>query len=198
MRTIWAVTIAMAGAIGAPAAARADMAECRAKINGAEATLSYDRDADVYASFREHRLNWRGTCPGAVVIAHMMPELSAAERAPFCAVYDSRADEYRAVAEGARDAYGRCARPSRACRIVNATKREALEIGALGVGVATAGVTAARDRAGVLVLTGQAGAVAGALETAGGSVVTALSAPGILAGAAVSVVAVGGAVYLCR
>lgn len=165
MRNAW-TAIVVAGALCLPAALRAETAECRANLNGVEVTLGYDRKADVWSSFRERRLTRARTCPGKVVIAHMMPGLTEAERSPFCAVYDDKAGEYRTVAHGARDAYGRCAQPSRACRIVNATKREALEIGALGVGVAAAGVTAATNRAGALILTGNASAVAAALSEA--------------------------------
>jgi hypothetical protein len=127
----------------------------------------------------------------------MMPGLSDGERAMFCAVYDDGEGQYRTVAEGPRDAYGRCAKPSRACRFVNATKDEVLSIGALGRDMAVAGVQSARNSAGALVLSGKAGVLAGALGEAGGAAVAALTAPGVLAGAAASVVVVGGAVYVC-
>ena len=195
MRTLWAIIIAAACL---PVAAHAAPQECQANLNGVEIGITYDREAEVYSSFREKRLTRRKTCPGAVVIAYMMPGLSDEERAMFCAVYDRKADEYRTVAEGTRDAYGRCEAPkSRACRIVDATKEEALQIGALGKDVAALGVKAARNKAGALVLTGKASAVAAALGEAGGAAAAALSAPGVLAGAAVSVVVVGGAVYVC-
>lgn len=187
----------LAGALCLPAGLRAETAECRANLNGVEVTLGYERRAEVWSSVRERRLTGRKSCPGKVVIAHMLPGLTEAEQSPFCAVYDDKADQYRTVAHGARDGYARCAQPSRACRIVNATKREALEIGALGASVAAAGVTAATNRAGALILTGKASAVAAALSEASTAVAAAISAPGVLAGAAVSVVVVGGAVYVC-
>lgn len=197
MRASRVFIVVLAGALSLPTALRAEPAECRATLNGVAVTIPYDPEAEVWSSFRERRLSGRKTCPGKVVIAHMMPGLTEDERSMFCAVYDRKAEEYRTVAEGPRDAYGRCARASRACRIVNATKREALEIAALGAGVATAGVTAATNRAGALILTGQASAVAGALSEVGSAAAAAVSAPGVLAGAAVSVVVIGGAVYVC-
>ena len=197
MRSLW-ILVALAGALFLPGAARAAEQECRANLNGVEVAIRYDREAEVYSSFREKRLMRRKTCPGAVVIAYMVPGLTEVERAVFCAVYDKKTDQYRTVAEGERDAYGRCKKPeSRACRIVNATKDEAREIGAIGVNVAARGVTAAKNKAGVLVLTGKASALAAALSEAGSAAAAAVAAPGVLAGAAVSVVVVGGAVYVC-
>lgn len=194
MRT---VLIALAGLICLPGILAAKERNCRAMLNGVELNLSYDDTDDVWSSFRERRMTRRANCPGRVVIAHMLPGLSAEERAMFCAVYDDKAEEYRTVAEGPRDGYGRCDTPSRACRIVNATKDEALEIGALGRDMALSGVKSARTSAGALVLSGQASALAGALAEAGGAAAAALSAPGVLAGAAASVVVVGGAVVVC-
>lgn len=197
MRCFCVLSMALAGALMLPGAGRAAEQECRANLNGVEVAIRYDRKANVYSSFREKRLTRRKTCPGAVVIAYMVPGLTEAERSVFCAVYDKKAEEYRTVAEGKRDAYGRCARPSRACRVVNATKDEVMQIGSAGVGAMARGVTAVRDQAGVLVLTGQAGALATLLGETGSAVAAALSAPGVLTGAAVSVVVVGGAVYVC-
>ncbi|MEZ5779218.1 MAG: hypothetical protein R3E44_12735 [Paracoccaceae bacterium] len=197
MRSPWAIIIAAAASC-LPAASRADPVECQANLNGVEVAITYDGDAEVYSSFRERRFTRRKTCPGAAVVAYMMPGLSEDERAMFCVVYDRKAEEYRTVAEGPRDAYGRCKQPtSRACRIVNATREEALEIGATGLGLAGTGVKAVRNKAGALVLSGKAGAVAGFLSEAGGAAAAAVSAPGVLAGAAVSVVVVGGAVVVC-
>lgn len=192
-----AIPIALAGLLSLPGVLAAEERSCKAMLNGVELALGYDSDAEVWSSFRERRLTRRTTCPGKVVIAHMLPGLSDEERAMFCAVYDDKAGEYRTVAEGPRDGYGRCDKPSRACRMVNATKREALEIGAMGRDMALSGVKSAGNSAGALVLSGQASALAAALADAGGAAAAALSAPGVLAGAAASVVVVGGAVMVC-
>lgn len=196
MRAAWIVVLSSLLPL-VPGALSAGMLDCRATLNGVEVVLSYEDSAEVWSSFRERRLTRRSACPGKVVIAHMLPGLSAAERAMFCAVYDDKADEYRTVAEGPRDGYARCERPSRACRMVNATKAEVARLGALGHDLAIEGVKSARTSAGALVLSGQASALLGALGGAGGAAATALSAPGVLAGAAASVVVVGGAVYVC-
>ncbi|MCA0271695.1 MAG: hypothetical protein LCH69_06465 [Proteobacteria bacterium] len=197
MQTISTAALLLAVALGLASEAGAKERDCTARLNGIDLALRYDDKADIWSSFRERRLTRGPACPGKVVIAHMLPGLSDGERAMFCAVYDEDAKEYRTVAEGPRDGYGRCDQPSRACRMVNATKTEALEIGALGRDMALAGVKSARTSAGALVLSGQASALAGALAEAGGAAAAALSAPGVLAGAAASVVVVGGAVMVC-
>jgi hypothetical protein len=198
---MWALRIciaALASALCLPGALHAAPRDCRAMLNGVEIGLSYDdADPEIWSSVRDRRLTRRATCPGKAVIAYMMPGLRAGDRAMFCAVYDDKTGDYRTVAEGPRDAYGHCAKPSRACRIVNATKDEALAIGALGRDMALKGVNSARNSAGALILSGKASALAGALGEAGGAAAAVLSAPGALAGAAASVVVVGGAVYVC-
>lgn len=196
MRAILTVA-ALAGTLALPGMLAARERDCTARLNGIDLALSYDDKADIWSSFRERRLTRGPACPGKVVIAYMLPGLSDEARAMFCAVYDAEAEQYRTVAEGPRDGYGRCDQPSRACRVVNATKREALEIGAMGRDMALSGVKSARTSAGALVLSGQASALAGALAEAGGAAAAALSAPGVLAGAAASVVVVGGAVVVC-
>ncbi len=196
MRAVWICVLSALLPV-VPGALSAETRECRANLNGVEVALSYEDSAEIWSSFRERRLTRRSTCPGKVVIAHMLPGLSEAERGTFCAVYDDKADEYRTVAVGGRDGYGRCDTPSRACRIVTATKDEALRLGAMGTDMAVAGVKSAKNKAGALVLSGKAGVLAGALGEAGGAAAAALAAPGVLAGAAASVVVVGGAVYVC-
>lgn len=195
MRTALILAAALASLLYLPGAALAAERQCRANLNGVAVSLTYEDSADVWSSFRERRLTRAATCPGKVVIAHMLPGLSEEERAGFCAVHEG--GEYRTVALGPRDGFARCDRPSRACRMVNATKDEALRLGAFGRDLAVEGVKAARTSAGALVLSGRASVLAGALGEAGGAAAAALSAPGVLAGAAASVVVVGGAVVVC-
>lgn len=192
---IWIFSMLLAGALGLPGLGAAAERQCRAVLNGVEVNLTYEDSAEIWSSFRERRLTRAATCPGKAVIAHMLPGLSDEDRAGFCAVYED--GEYRTVALGPRDGYARCGRPSRACRMVNATREEALRLGALGRDLAVGGVRAARTNAGALVLSGRASVLAGALGEAGGAAAAVLSAPGVLAGAAASVVVVGGAVVVC-
>lgn len=108
-------------------------------------------------------------------------------------------------AQGSRDAFGRCEKPSNTCKLVNTTKQEALSLvgigeqaekGTLG-GRLSSTVSAVTHSSGAMVLSGNAGSISSLLTTAGTGIGTALSTPAVLVGAAASVVVIGGAVYLC-
>lgn len=187
---------------------------CRANINGREIFLRDASDGEEFdenidnTTFREIFFSgWGGECPSYVVLKHLTPELTAAERAPFCLSYDSEAEQYLGYEQGKRDAYGVCRQPSRTmCERVNAGKDVALAVTGLGTGVATGttatmstlGYTAVTHSSGAVILTGSAGFVPGTLGTAAASALGILSAPAVLAGSAVALVAVGGAVYVCQ
>lgn len=140
------------------------------------------------------------------MLATLTPNLAASERKDFCMEYSKEEGYYTTFSLGERDAYGRCETKGKFCQTVNATKEEAIAIVGLGSGavagttVATsaAGVTAVAHSSGAVILTGTSGYIAGTLGTMASSVVAALTAPAVIAGAVVSVVAVGGAVYICR
>ncbi|MDU9004279.1 hypothetical protein [Sedimentitalea todarodis] len=184
------------------------IARCTTLVSGKSYRLTYDLDDEELFSnmtFRDALIG--GDCPGQAVLSALLPELSPSERSAFCLVYDDEAEEYVGYAEGERDAYLRCKEPSvPICERVNATKEEALAIVGLGAG-ATAGASAAASAAGVaavghssgaVILTGSSGYIAGTIGTVGTSLLAILTAPATLTAAAVSVVAVGGAVYVCQ
>src|SRR5690554_1697898 len=133
---------ALAASIAGTAAA--DPAQCETRIGGAPVTIFYD-DAEetIYSSLRERYLTRRNNCPGGVVIAYLMPDLTAEQRKVFCASYDPASRSHSVPAQGPRDAWGRCAAPSRTCSLVNATKDEALALVGIGEG-AEAGTLPAR------------------------------------------------------
>ncbi|WP_153145326.1 hypothetical protein [Dechloromonas sp. H13] len=190
--------------------ALAEVEICHARINGESVDISFDSNDDLYienTTFREIFFSgWDGSCPGYIVLRHMTPKLSAKERETFCAEYDKKSKSYSGFSLGRRDAYGQCKKPGKICETVNATKDEALAIVGLGAGAAggatlatsAAGITAVTHSSGAVILTGSAGYIAGTLGTVAASVVSVLTAPATLVGATVSVVAVGGAVYLCK
>jgi hypothetical protein len=192
-----------------PARAEEDRT-CTARINGDEIEVDYSLYYDDYienTTFREIFLaNWDGGCPSYVVLATLTPELTASERAAFCLEHDDEAGYYTSFAPGERDAYGKCKTDGKFCQTVNATKEEALAIVGLGTGAvggtalatSAAGVTAVAHSSGAVILTGTSGYIAGTLGTAAASVVSVLTAPAVIAGTVVSVVAVGGAVYVCN
>ena len=193
-----------------PCVAAPQIESCTAKIKNNSITLKFNPSSNEYlenTTFREILFSgYDGSCPGFIVLRHMTPKLSAAERETFCAVYDKQDKNYLGFAQGVRDAYGKCKKPGKLCTAVNASKEEALALVGLGAGatggaaaVATAtGITAVTHSSGAVILTGSAGYLAGTLGTVSTAVVAALTAPAAIIGATVSVVAVGSAVYLCK
>ena len=189
-------------ALSAPAQAREG--QCDALIEGEAVNITYDT-ADPAWSSRRERLFARGrTCPAAVVIAHQLPDLGPEQRQIFCATTDP-ATGHGPPSLGPRDAYGRCVGPSRTCQAVNTTRDTALDLtGLADVTDAeaarsrlTSTLTAVTHWSGATILSGNAGTVTGLLSSVGGTIGTALGSPVLLAGAAASVVVVGGAVWLC-
>ena len=140
-----------------------------------------------------------------MVITYLMPDLTAEERTVFCANYDPETRSHSLPAEGPRDAFGRCEKPSNTCKLVNTTKESAL--GLIGVGEQaedgtlsgrlSSTISAVTHSSGAMVLSGNAGSISSLLTSAGTTIGTALSTPAVLAGAAASVVVIGSAVYLC-
>ncbi|MFN3661519.1 MAG: hypothetical protein ACK4TM_02065 [Yoonia sp.] len=182
------------------APAMAATASCYTNIEGEPYQIFYDDSEPYYSSFRE-RIFSRNTCPGAVVVAYLTPELTPAERQVFCSNYDARTRSHSMPAQGRRDAYGRCVEPSRTCRLVNTTRDQAMNVVGLGKAAEDASLTSrlsstvstVTHSSGALVLSGNAGTISSLLSSAG----AAIGAPTMLAGAAASVVVIGGAVYLC-
>lgn len=180
-------------------------AQCTTKIQGEPVTIFYDDEEPTYSSFRERYFSRRDTCPGAVVITYLMPDLTAEERQVFCANYDPKTRSHSLPAEGPRDAFGRCEEPSNTCQLVNTTKEGALGLMGIGeqaeegtlTGRLSSTISAVTHSSGAMVLSGNAGSISSMLATAGTTIGTALSTPAVLAGAAASVVVIGGAVYLC-
>lgn len=180
-------------------------ARCETKIEGEPVTIYYDDEDPTYSSLRERFLTRSRTCPGAVVITYLMPDLTAAEREVFCANFDPRTGSHSMPAQGRRDAYGRCVEPSKTCTLVNTTRQEAMEL--MGIGTQAEGgtvsrlvsssISAATHSSGALILSGNASSISSLLASTGATIGTALSSPAVLVGAAASLVVIGGAVYLC-
>ncbi|WP_405405047.1 hypothetical protein [Paracoccus sp. Ld10] len=187
---------------------------CTAIVNGEELILrdpssgaGFDEAVDN-TTFREIFFSgWGGQCPSYAILKHITPELNVAERAAFCLSYDEETEQYLGYEVGARDAYGVCRQPSRTlCERVNAGKEVVLAVSGVGAGasagtsgaMAAAGVTAVTHSSGAVILTGSSGYIAGTLGTAATTALGILSAPAVIAGSAVALVAAGGAVYVCK
>lgn len=175
--------------------------QCETKIDGEAVTIFYNTDDPTFSSLRERFLRRGHQCPGAVVITYLMPDLSASEREVFCANYDPKTKSHSLPAQGRRDSFGRCVEPSKTCALVNTTKQEAIALMGMGEraeegtrpGLLSSTISAVTHSSGAMILSGNAGALSGLLSSVG----AAASAPAVLAGAAASVVVIGGAVYLC-
>ncbi|MDX5403342.1 MAG: hypothetical protein LPK02_14160 [Rhodobacterales bacterium] len=180
-------------------------AQCTTKIQGEPVTIFYDDEEPTYSSFRERYFSRRNTCPGAVVITYLMPDLTAEERLVFCANYNPDTRSHSLPAQGPRDAFGRCKVPSNTCKLVNTTKENALDLIGIGeqaeegtlTGRLSSTISAVTHSSGAMVLSGNAGTLSSLLTSAGTTIGTALGTPTVLAGAAASVVVIGGAVYMC-
>lgn len=185
----------------------ASLEECTTSIRGITHKFFYDPDVQALKdsrSWRERNFGDWGdvTCPGLVTLRAMTPELDDTGRAPFCLQWDKKEDTYIGYAEGERDAWLGCRKPSNSfCQRVNSSKRAASafagqSLQAAQSGLAT-GLAVAQHPSGAVLLNGSGAVVAQQLSTLGATVTAGAAAPVALAGAAVTAVAVGGAVYVC-
>jgi hypothetical protein len=150
-------------------------------------------------------------CPAYLTLRALTPDLTDAERKPFCLVYDKDADTYTGFSEGDRDAYLICKNSKTFCERVNTTKDDALSFARTGLDVASRTVTATARSAltldggtivshssGALIMNGTGSFISGTLGAAGTTLGAALTAPATMAAGTVTLVGVGGAIYFCR
>lgn len=187
-----------------PLAAQAEPTFCTARINGKDVPLAYDKDEpglrDHFSRREILSAAWgRDTCPSYVVLRSLTPDLTDQERGPFCLRHDRASGSTIGYDLGRRDAHGRCEAPAKTvCQRVNQTRNAAVAITGAAARGAVKGAQALPDGSGAVILSGSQGYITGALSSIGGAAAAMASSPAIVAGAAVSVVAVGGAVYACR
>lgn len=198
------ILVALAVLLSAPLAAQAEPTFCTARINGRDVPLAYDKNEPGLRDHFSRReilfTSWgRDTCPSYVVLRSLTPDLTDGERGPFCLRHDKPSDSIIGYDLGRRDAHGRCEAPARTvCQRINQTTNAAVAITGATARGAVNGARALPDGSGAVILSGSQGYVTGVLSSIGGAAAAMASSPAILAGAAVSVVAVGGAVYACR
>lgn len=203
MRILFALFLTLA-----PTALWAEARSCDTSISGLRLNLFYEPSDDQVSTNRSYREALTGRfgdvdCPGYVTLRHLTPDLTDEQRTPFCLQWDREARTYAGYAEGPRDAYLSCRKPSRSfCERVNASVNASMQVAGLAqrtadTAAAVNGATAIVQPGGAVVLSGATTAVSGAITSAGGAASAALATPVGLAAAAVSVVAVGGALYVC-
>ncbi|MEQ9037906.1 MAG: hypothetical protein RIE24_06090 [Silicimonas sp.] len=189
----------------------ADAEMCTLNFDGEDRRISYayDEDFDASSTSPMERLlgpKGSGNCPSYVSLAYMTPEMTPDQRDLFCLTYDKETNGLLGFQQGEQDTFRVCREPSKSvCEHVNDSKEAALAItgfagGAVGSAVGTAavtGTTVVTHSSGAAILTGASGYIAGTLGTIGTAALSVLTAPATIAAATVSVVAVGGAVYVC-
>lgn len=193
-----------------PAIAQAETKACLTVIDGQDLALSYDSRDETLRENRSTR-EWlfgrygKVTCPGFVTLRAMTPGISDTERTPFCLYYNDKRETYSGFGLGERDAWLVCKQKEtegRFCRGVNATKETAADVaGKIATAARKSGDSKGRsflhDASGAAIASGAGSYVTSTLGTAASSALAAVTAPATLTAAAVSVVAVGGAVYVC-
>ena len=200
------------------AAAGASHAEslCLAEVNGNEIVIDRDLLGDdaPKASLRERAFNWsasridalRGTppaCESELLINFLGTQVAADEVDGYCLMPNE--EQGFLLVPGERNFRGRCAKTT--CDRVNVAKSTAVDITLKAAGLKETPPQPAETEtdplrgivhsSGAAILKGGSAYIASSLGSATTGLATALSTPAILAAATVSVVAVGGAVYLC-
>ncbi len=189
--------------------ARAELVPCMTSVAGTPMSLHYNPDDPRVVENTTRREAWLGdwgaiTCPGFVTLRALTPELTDDERGSFCLSYDHEAKTYSGYAPGERNAFAICRAPSKSfCERVEDSSRAALDLSrfaartAQGVARTAANVSVLTQGNGAVLLSGTATDVASTLGQLGISAVTTWLAPAQLGVAAVTVLAVGGVVYVC-
>lgn len=188
---------------------------CIARVNHLDIAIAPGAIlADPDPSLRERLLTWPGNlwnrawgqpaaCDSETTIAYLAGILALDEIDTHC-LAEAPGDGGWLLVPGERNFRGRCYRTI--CDRVNETADSGADLArgitrlATGEEVDTLGegVTAFASASGAMMVTGRASLVLAALGEGAGALFTVLSAPAAAGAAAVSVVAVGGAVYVCR
>jgi hypothetical protein len=201
MRRILTLTAALTALSALPALAEATF--CTARINDRDVVLGYDtaepgldknfsRRERIAARWGEH------DCPSYVLMRALTPELTDDQRGPFCLRHDEATKSVIGYDLGERDAWGQCRqRSASVCERVNATRSAAGAMTSAAARGTLNGLRALPDGSGAVIMSGSGSVISGALSSLGTAAATVAASPALAAGAAVSVVAVGGAVYAC-
>jgi len=198
--------------LSVPLSASAETTSCNSKINEKSVSLQYDSaDEELFSNYTWREIFLRGwgeiTCPAFVTLRHLTPGITDAERSIFCLNYEKDSKIFTGYSVGQRDAYLVCVKPSKKfCERVNESKDTAIAItgaafgatGSAALATAGTGITAVAHSSGAVILTGAGGYIAGTLASIGAGALAILTAPAAIAATTISVVAVGGSVYLCK
>lgn len=181
-----------------------------ARVNGTDVVVAAEAvlTAPSGGSMRERLLSWPRynwnrawgapvACDSETTIAFLGAVLAVDQIDGYCLSYDAETDGFLLV-PGARNFRGRCQKT--VCDRVNlAAEQTTGFLGAMAQAVLQqqGGRAGLIHSSGAMLLTGQSNLLIETLGSAATSVTAALSTPAALAAAAVTVVSVGGAVYVC-
>ncbi len=205
MRLLLAILLAaLAGA--------AQAQSCAARVNAQELILVPEAMGAPSPGLRERLLMWpqrswdrawgeRVACDSAAVMHFLATTMRLDQTEGYCLAQDDA--QGWLLVPGARNFRGRCTRT--VCDRVNILADGMAALGTAMLGLATGreietdadAVTAVAHGTGAVLVSGRASAVAASLGQAGAALGTALATPSAAAGTAVTVIGVGGAVYLC-
>lgn len=193
-------------------AGAAQAQSCVARVNAQELIIVPEAMGAPSPGLRERLLMWpdrtwdrawgeRVTCDSATVTHFLATTMRLDQTEGYCLAEDEA--EGFLLVPGEANFRGRCTRT--ACQRVEAAAEGGVAVGQSILGLATGrevetggdAVVAVAHGTGAFLVTGQAPAVATALGQAGAWVATALGTPAALGAGAVTVMAVGGALYMC-
>ncbi|QFT60261.1 hypothetical protein FIU94_15645 [Sulfitobacter sp. THAF37] len=193
-------------------ATAANAERCRAFVNGSEVVI----EAENFATFadtvktREKLLNWPSAkwnrawgsppaCLSGVLYDYLATTVPDNQIDGYCLTKDDQTGYF--LVPGERNFRGLCR--STVCERVNTTKAETVALSKSIASSAVATVTdpaaavAVAHKSGAMILSGSASTLIANVGNTSSAVVTALSTPAALTAVGVSVLAVGGAVYMC-
>ncbi|MBP1805896.1 hypothetical protein [Rubellimicrobium aerolatum] len=205
MRLVLAILLALLGT-------EATAQSCVARVNAQELIIVPEAMGAPAPGLRERLRMWpsrswdrawgeRVACDSAAVTHFLATTMRLEETEGYCLAADD-ANGWLLV-PGARNYRGRCTKT--VCDRVNVVADGMESLGLAMTGLVTGrrvdsdaeAVTAVAHGTGAVLVTGQAPAVATALGPSATALGTALSAPVAAGAAAVTVIGVGGAIYLC-
>lgn len=194
-------------------ASHASAERCSALVNGSEIVV----DSENFSTFaddvkrREKLLNWPSrkwnnawgsptACNSGVLYDYLATTVPTDEIADYCLTSADETGYF--LIPGPRNFRGLCSKT--VCERVNTTVDEtaaiskSIALGAVQTVTEPGAARAIAHKSGALILSGSVGTITTNLGTTGSALMAALSTPAVVAAAGVSVLAVGGTVYMCR
>ncbi|WP_149140582.1 hypothetical protein [Gemmobacter caeruleus] len=186
-------------------AAAGDLVPCQTSMRGEAVSFVYDPDSPDLQDSLTLRQKLAGaagdgvTCPGLVTLRVFTPEMTDADRAPFCLQWDRGLGTYLGYDLGPRDGFLTCKTAKKQfCQRVNGSKQAAARWTGVARDLAVdAGTETLLYNSGVMSVQGPAALIGEKLLGLGATAVEGMGAGAALGAVAVTAVAVGGAVYVC-